>query len=194
MIDPSAYVHPSADVSPQASVGSESRVWHRAQIREGASLGADCIVGKDVYIDAGVTIGSKVKIQNSALIYHGAAVEDGVFIGPQACLANDSHPRAITTDGALKSADDWTVGPTLVCYGASIGAGALILPGVTVGRFAMVGAGAVVTRDVPEHALVLGIPARQKGYVCRCGKPMTLDGDVYRCADDGWTFGPGEEP
>ena len=192
MIDPSTRVHPTADVSPEADIGAGTSIWHRAQIREGARIGQRCIIGKDVYIDAGVTIGDNVKIQNSALVYHGATLEDGVFLGPQACLTNDKYPRAITPEGALKSADDWTVGPILIRYGASIGAGALILPDVTVGRFAMVAAGAVVAHDVPDHTLVIGVPARSAGYVCRCGRRLAPDGAVFRCPQDGWKLQPGE--
>jgi UDP-2-acetamido-3-amino-2,3-dideoxy-glucuronate N-acetyltransferase len=193
MIDPTVQIHPSADVSPDASVGPNTRIWHRAHVREGAAVGAECILGKDVYVDAGVKIGSRVKIQNGALIYHGVTIDDGVFIGPQACLANDLYPRAITPEGGLKTAEDWTVEPILVKYGASVGAGCLILPGVVVGRFAMVGAGSVVTRDVPEHALVVGVPAKQVGFVCRCGRPMLADGDSYRCQKDGWVLRLGEQ-
>lgn len=165
-------IHSSADVSDRASIGRGTRIWNRAQVREGAVVGENCIVGKDVYIDHEVCIGTNVKIQNGAQIYHGVTIEDGVFIGPQACLTNDLHPRAINPDGSLKSADDWRVAPIRICYGASIGAGAIVLPGVTVGRFAMVAAGAVVTRDVPAHALVMGIPARFAGHVCACGRPL----------------------
>jgi UDP-2-acetamido-3-amino-2,3-dideoxy-glucuronate N-acetyltransferase len=171
------YIHPTADVSPQAKIGTGTRIWHHAQVREGARLGSHCIVGKGAYIDFDVPIGSNVKIQNYALVYHGAMIEDGVFIGPRACLTNDKVPRAITPDGELKSADDWEVGRTLVRYGASLGAGALVLPGVTIGRFAMVGAGAVVTRDVPDFGLVVGQPARLIGYVCRCGQRLTRSKD-----------------
>jgi len=167
-------IHPTAEVSPQAAIGEGTRVWHRAQIREGAVLGANCIVGKDVYIDHAVVIGNNVKIQNSALIYHGATLEDGVFIGPQACLTNDRSPRAITPDGSLKSASDWIVGPIRICYGASIGAGAIVLPDVVVGAFALVAAGAVVSKNVPPHGLVLGVPARLVGYVCACGHRLEM--------------------
>jgi acetyltransferase-like isoleucine patch superfamily enzyme len=139
-------------------------------VRKGVRIGQQCIIGKGAYIDFDVQLGSRVKIQNYALVYHGAIVEDGVFIGPRACLTNDKLPRAITPSGALKGTDDWEVGRIVVRYGASIGAGAIVLPGVTIGRFAMVGAGAVVTRDVPDHGLVVGQPARHVGYVCRCGR------------------------
>lgn len=162
-------IHPTAEVSPEAQIGPDTKIWNQAQVRERARIGANCIIGKDVYIDAGVVIGDKVKIQNSVSIYHGVSIEDGVFIGPHACLLNDRLPRAITPEGRLKTESDWTVTPTTVHYGASIGAGAIILPGIHIGRFAMVGAGAVVTKDVPERGLVIGNPARLVGYVCDCG-------------------------
>ncbi len=185
--------HPTAEVSPAARVGEGTRIWHQAQVREGVVIGRDCIVGKGVYIDFDVAVGSNVKIQNGALLYHGLTVEDGVFIGPQACLTNDVYPRAITPDGALKSADDWTVGPTLIRYGASIGAGAVILPNVTVGRFALVAAGAVVTHSVPDHGLVMGVPARLVGYACRCGQRMQPVGEVWQCPSCHWSFQPQEQ-
>lgn len=171
------FVHPTADVAPQATIGAGTRIWNRAQVREGAVLGANCNIGKDAYIDFDVRIGDNVKVQNSALIYHGATLEDGVFVGPQACLTNDLYPRAINPDGTLKGASDWEAGETVVRYGASIGAGAIIVTGVEIGRFAMIGAGAVVTRDVPAHGLVLGVPARLVGYVCACGTKLEVDAD-----------------
>jgi UDP-2-acetamido-3-amino-2,3-dideoxy-glucuronate N-acetyltransferase len=167
------FVHPGAEVSPAARVGAGTRIWRQAHVREGASIGSDCTIGKGAYIDAHVSIGSRVKIQNSVSIFEGATLEDGVFVGPHACFTNDLFPRAITPDGALKGVADWQITPTLVRYGASIGAGAVIVCGVTIGSFALVGAGAVVTRDVPAHALVLGNPARQHGYVCRCARRLT---------------------
>jgi len=167
-------IHPTAEVSPTARIGEGTRIWHHAQVRERAVIGKECILGKDVYVDADVIIGNRVKIQNGAQIYHGATLEDGVFVGPLACLTNDRFPRAITPDGRLKSAEDWQVWPILVRYGASIGAGAIVLPGVTIGRFAMVGAGAVVASSVPDHGLVIGVPARLVGYVCVCGHRVEL--------------------
>jgi UDP-2-acetamido-3-amino-2,3-dideoxy-glucuronate N-acetyltransferase len=165
-------IHPTADVSPHAEIGAGTRIWHQAQVRERARLGANCIVGKGAYIDFDVRIGDNVKIQNGVFVYHGVTIEDGVFVGPRVCFTNDMFPRAITPDGALKTDADWEVGTILVRYGASLGAGAIILPDVTIGRFALVGAGAVVTKDVPDHGLVLGNPARLVGYVCSCAQRL----------------------
>lgn len=188
-------IHPSAEVSPEARIGPGTRIWHQAQVREGASIGADCTLGKGVYIDRGVRVGDRVKIENGAHLFHGCAVEDGVFIGPNAVLANDKYPRAITPAGALKSDADWTEGKVLVKYGASIGAGAVVLPDVTIGRWAMVGAGAVVVEDVPDHAVVAGNPAQKIGYACKCGRPLQQQapadwvcpacGEAYRFAAAG---------
>jgi acetyltransferase-like isoleucine patch superfamily enzyme len=169
-------IHPSADVSPRATIGAGSRIWQDVQIREDARIGRNCILGKGVYVDFGVAIGDNCKIQNGAFVYNGATVEDGVFIGPRAVLTNDRLPRAVNPDGSLKSADDWEVGPILIRAGASLGTGAIILPCVTVGRWALVAAGAVVSRDVPDHGLVAGVPARLLGYVCRCGRRLVADG------------------
>ncbi len=169
MIDTSARIHASADLEDGVSVGPGTSIWHRAQVRTGARIGAECVVGRDVFIDEGVVIGDRVKIQNGALVYHGVTVEDGVFIGPGAILTNDRFPRAITATGDLARADDWQVSPIVLRYGCSIGAGAVVVAGVEVGRFATVGAGAVVTRTVTDHALVAGNPARRMGWVCACG-------------------------
>jgi acetyltransferase-like isoleucine patch superfamily enzyme len=170
------HIHPTADVSSLAEIGDGTRIWRQVQVREGAQIGRSCILGKGVYVDSKVVIGNLVKIQNGASVYRGVTVEDGVFIGPHACLANDKRPRAITPEGRLKEVDDWEVGPIMIKYGASIGAGAIILPGVTVGRFALVGAGSVVTKDVVPHALVMGNPAKQAGYVCACGHKLVQTG------------------
>ena len=172
MIDPSARVHPSADLEADVTVGAGTSIWHRAQVRVGARIGRDCVIGRDVFIDEGVTIGDRVKIQNSALVYHGVTVGSGVFIGPGAILTNDRHPRAVTATGDLARAVDWEVSPINLADGASIGAGAVVVAGCDVGSFGMVGAGAVVTRDVPAHALVAGSPARVIGWVCACGQRL----------------------
>ncbi|HEV2580655.1 MAG TPA: acyltransferase [Ktedonobacteraceae bacterium] len=172
MTEPAFYVHPTAEVSPDAQVGAGTRIWGQAHVREHAHIGRSCNIGKGVYIDAHAQIGSNVKIQNHVSIFEGVTLEDGVFIGPHVCFTNDLLPRAITPDGRFKSAADWEITPTLVKYGASIGAGAVILCGITIGEFALVGAGSMVTRDVAAHALVFGNPARQHGYVCRCARRL----------------------
>ena len=169
MIDPTARVHASADLEADVSVGARTSIWNRAVLRNGASVGSDCVIGRDAFIDEGVVLGDRVKVQNGALVYHGVSVGNGVFIGPGAILTNDRYPRAITAAGELARADDWTLSPIELHDGCSIGAGAVVVAGTTVGRFATVGAGAVVTRDVPGYALVAGNPARRLGWVCACG-------------------------
>ena len=166
------FVHPTADVSPQAHVGQGAKIWQHCQVREGVVLGRNCILSKGVYIDSGVQVGNNVKIQNGISVYHGVTLEDGVFCGPHCVFTNDRQPRAVNPDGSLKSTDDWVVSETLVQAGASIGAHATIVCGVTIGRWAMIGAGAVVTRTVPDYGLVYGNPARLQGFVCPCGEKL----------------------
>lgn len=166
------YIHPTAEVSTAAHIGDGTRIWHHAQIRENAEIGSDCIIGKGVYIDAGVQIGSNVKIQNYVSIYHGVVIEDGVFIGPHVCFTNDLHPRAINPDGSTKSAVDWILSNTQIRKGASLGANATIVCGHSIGKWAMVGSGSVVTQDVPDYGLVMGNPATLRGYVCACGQRL----------------------
>lgn len=176
MIDATARVHSTADLEDDVVVGAGTSIWHRAQVRTGARIGAECVIGRDVFIDEGVQIGDRVKIQNGALVYHGVTVESGVFIGPGAILTNDRYPRAITPTGELALADDWVVSPIVLRHGSSIGAGAVVVAGTEVGSFATVGAGAIVTRNVPANALVAGSPARRIGWVCACGLRL-LDAD-----------------
>jgi acetyltransferase-like isoleucine patch superfamily enzyme len=178
-------IQPSADVSPAADIGARTRVWHLAQVREGAEIGADCIIGRGAYIGPGVVLGDACKIQNHALVYEPARLGDGVFIGPAVVLTNDEFPRAVNPDGTLKSADDWHAVGVVIERGASIGARAVCIAPVTIGEWALVAAGAVVTKDVPPHALVVGVPARRIGWVGRAGKPLTADGDDWVCPVSG---------
>jgi UDP-2-acetamido-3-amino-2,3-dideoxy-glucuronate N-acetyltransferase len=162
-------IHPTADVSPKANIGENTSIWHHCQVRDDAQIGQNCILGKGVFVDAGVCIGDNVKIQNYVSVYHGVTVEDGVFIGPHVCFTNDLQPRAINPDGSFKSADDWILSETLVRRGAALGANSTIRCGITIGEWAMVGSGSVVTRDVPSYGLVYGNPGRLHGFVCPCG-------------------------
>ena len=149
-------------------------------MREYAHIGEECTIGKGAYIDAQVYIGSRVKIQNHASIFEGVTIEDGVFIGPHVCFTNDLLPRAITPDGKLKGASNWEITPTQGKYGASIGAGSIVLCGMTIGEFALIGAGSMVTSDVPAYALVFGNPARQRRY-CSLAAYFLLSSDRVSC-------------
>jgi acetyltransferase-like isoleucine patch superfamily enzyme len=184
-----ARIYPTADVDDRARVGPGTTVWHLAQIREDASLGEGCIVGRGAYVGPGVTIGHSVKLQNYALVYEPARLEDEVFIGPAAVLTNDVYPRSTDPAGKVKRPDDWHALGVVVRQGASVGARAVILAGVEIGRWALVGAGAVVTRDVPDFALVAGMPARRIGWVGRAGTRLAADGPGrWRCPDTGERF------
>lgn len=164
------FIHPTAEVEDSVEIGENSKIWHLCHIRRGAQIGADCVLGRGVFVDAGVQIGSRVKIQNYVSVFHGVTIEDGVFVGPHVCFTNDMLPRAVNPDMSLKAADDWEMVATLVRAGAAIGANATIVCGVTIGRWAMVGAGSVVTHDVPDYALVVGNPARHIGWVNAAGQ------------------------
>jgi UDP-2-acetamido-3-amino-2,3-dideoxy-glucuronate N-acetyltransferase len=175
-------VHRTADVHESAVIGPGTKVWHLAQIREKARLGCCCIVGRGAYVGPGVVIGNHVKLQNYALVYEPAQLEDGVFIGPGAVLTNDVYPRAVGPSGKLKGAGDWQSLGVVVREGASVGARAVIVAGRSIGRWATVAAGAVVTRDVPDFALVAGTPARQIGWVGRPGQRLIAAGQGrWRC-------------
>ena len=173
-MDNSFFVHSTADVSPKASIGPGTKIWQHCQVREDAVIGANCILSKGVYIDSGVKIGNNVKIQNGISVYHGVTLEDGVFCGPHCVFTNDKRPRSVNPDGSLKGGADWIVSETLVRSGASIGAHATIVCGITIGHWAMIGSGAVVTKSVPDYGLVYGNPARLHGFVCPCGQKLVL--------------------
>jgi acetyltransferase-like isoleucine patch superfamily enzyme len=176
------YVHASATVEPGVEIGDGSKIWASSQVRAGSRLGSDCVVGNGAFIDTGVMVGHRCKIQNHALVYAPAVLGDGVFVGPAAVLTNDLYPRAVNPDGSTKSADDWDpVGVTLGS-GCSVGSGAIVVAPVAVGEWATVAAGAVVVHDVPDFALVAGVPARRIGWVGRAGRPLVEEEPgQFRC-------------
>jgi UDP-2-acetamido-3-amino-2,3-dideoxy-glucuronate N-acetyltransferase len=176
-------IHSTAVVEDGARVGEGTRIWHFAHVRAGATIGTDCTIGKDAFVDSGAIVGDRCKVQNGVSVYSGVTLESEVFVGPNAVFSNDLRPRAMSPG--------WKIVPTLVHTGASIGANATVVCGTEVGSYAMVAAGAVVTRDVADHQLVIGNPARHAGWVCRCGAvcsrdskpPATFECDGHRGAE-----------
>jgi len=176
------YRHPTSVVEEDAVIGEGTKIWHFAHVRTGARIGKKCVIGKDVYIDSDVEIGDGVHIQNGVSVYNGVVLEDNVFVGPNVSFTNDMYPRA--------GATYWKAIPTRVCKHASIGAGATIICGITIGRYAMVGASSCVTNNVDPFILVSGTPARKMGTVCRCGEPAKELLDGYFCKRCNQTFDP----
>ena len=173
----SYYSHETAIVEDGAIIGKGTRIWHHAHIRSGCQIGENCNIGKNCYVDDGATIGNDVKIQNNVSVYHGVEIEDDVFVGPSVVFTNDFYPRAFS--------QNWEATQTLVKKGASLCANSTIVCGNTIGEYATVGAGSVVTKDVPAQALVVGNPARQIGWVCKCGHK--LDGEM-KCRQCGLKY------
>jgi len=184
----------TAILGDKVIVGEGSKIWANAQIREEASIGRNCIIGKDVYIGSSVQIGDNCKIQNSALIFGPASLESGVFVGPGVIFTNDHNPRAVNPDGTLKSAQDWNTAGVKVRTGASIGAGAICVAPIVIGEWSLVAAGAVVTKDVPKFALVVGSPAKQKGWVGKAGHKLVERVNYFECPITGakYRFANGE--
>lgn len=162
----SYFVHESSYIDDNVVIGDNTKIWHFCHIHKGVQIGRGCTLGQNVYIGSNVKIGDKVKIQNNVSVYEGVELEDYVFCGPSMVFTNDLTPRSKYPKGAEGYKK------TLVKYGASIGANATIVCGNTIGRWAMIASGAVVTKDVPDYALVAGIPARQIGWACKCGIPL----------------------
>ena len=180
----SAFVHPTAVVDEGARLGEGTRVWHFCHVEGTAVIGSGCSIGQNAYVGSRTVIGDHCKLQNNVSIYEGVTLGNGVFCGPSCVFTNDLTPRALFPKGHENFV------PTLVEDGASIGANATIVCGHRIGRCAMVGAGAVVTSDVPSHALVLGVPARVRGYVCTCGELLH---DQMTCPECGRHFEPDGE-
>lgn len=183
-----SFIADGADVAPTATLGEGTKVWHLAQVRENAELGANCVIGRGAYIGPAVRVGDNCKIQNHALVYEPAELAAGVFIGPAVVLTNDTYPRAVNPDGSLKSASDWEAVGVTIAEGAAIGARAVCVAPVRVGAWATVAAGAVVTKDVPDHALMVGVPARRVGWVGKAGAPLRQEGEHWVCPLTGQTY------
>jgi UDP-2-acetamido-3-amino-2,3-dideoxy-glucuronate N-acetyltransferase len=167
------YIHPSAFVDKTSDIGSGTKIWINVQIRENVKIGHSCILSKDVYIDHSVKIGDRCKIQNGVSVYNGVEIEDDVFVGPHVTFTNDKIPRAFN--------DKWSTSSTLISKGSSIGANSTIICGISIGKYALVGAGSVVTKDVPDYALVIGNPAKIVGYVCTCGYKLDKKNYCDKC-------------
>lgn len=161
------YVHPTAVVDKTATIGKGTKIWHFVHVRENAEIGENCVLGHAVYVDKGVKIGNRVKLENGANVYQGVKLEDDVFVGPHVTFTNDPYPRSFSSD--------WKVVPSFVKKGASIGGGSVVICGITIEEYAMIGAGSVVTDKIPPHALAYGNPAKIRGFVCKCGRKLAKD-------------------
>ncbi|MEN6461526.1 MAG: acyltransferase [Syntrophomonas sp.] len=181
MNDRDYFVHESSYIDEGAEIGHSTKIWHFCHVMSGSKIGPKCNIGQNVVVSPGVTLGSGVKVQNNISIYTGVVCEDDVFLGPSMVFTNVINPRAfIERKSEYKK--------TLIKKGASIGANATIVCGITIGRYAFIGAGTVVSKDVPDYALIYGNPARVKGWVCRCGLKLSFSGSNAECPDCGLTY------
>ncbi len=172
------YVHPSSVIDPGVSVGKGTKIWHFSHVMKDTKIGKNCVLGQNVMVGPDVKIGRSCKIQNNVSLYKGVVLEDDVFCGPSAVFTNVLNPRAfVERKNEFKA--------TRVKKGATIGANATVICGTTIGQYALVGAGAVVTRNVADYALVVGIPARQMGWVCQCGTTLRISGVLIHCSGCG---------
>jgi UDP-2-acetamido-3-amino-2,3-dideoxy-glucuronate N-acetyltransferase len=158
------YIHPTAVVDKTAIIGKGTKIWHFVHVRENAEIGENCVLGHGVYVDKKVKIGNRVKLENGANVYQGVKLEDDVFIGPNVTFTNDPYPRSFSSN--------WKIVPIYIKKGVSIGGGSVVSCGITIEEYAMIGAGSVVTKKIPPHALAYGNPAKIRGFVCRCGKKL----------------------
>jgi UDP-2-acetamido-3-amino-2,3-dideoxy-glucuronate N-acetyltransferase len=181
-MNPAYYAHPTAIIDQPCSIGAGCKLWHFVHVGENAVLGPGCILGQNVMIAAGVRVGGNVKIQNNVSVYAGVTLEDDVFLGPSCVLTNVTNPRSQVVRRALYE-------KTLIRRGATVGANATIVCGVTLGRYCLIAAGAVVTRDVPDYALIAGVPGRQRGWVSRHGHPLRCPvGGILTCPESGLRY------
>lgn len=180
---PGVSIHESAYVDAPATIGAGTKVWHFVHVQGGATIGRDCVLGQNVFVGANVEIGDRVKIQNNVAVYNGCTLEDEVFLGPSCVLTNVSNPRSQVDRHALYER-------TLFRRGATVGANATVVPGVTLGRYCFVAAGAVVTRDVADYAFVVGAPAKQRGWMSRHGHRFENPdgGGLYTCPESGFRY------
>ncbi len=183
MTDQEYYVHPSAYIDAPCEIGTGTRIWHFCHVMQGARIGRDCVLGQNVFIASGVSIGNNVKIQNNVSVYTGVELEDDVFCGPSCVFTNVTNPRSqiVRRDSYIR---------TLVRRGATIGANATVVCGVTIGRYAFIGAGAVVRSDVSDYALMVGVPAAQRGWMSRHGHRLVQGGPdgIMSCPESGWRY------
>ena len=181
-------IHSSSIVETQ-QIGQGTHIWALTHVMKDVAIGANCNIGDHCFIESGVTIGNNVTVKNGNMIWQGVTLEDGVFVGPHVAFTNDLYPRSPRLPQAQKrySNREWLL-PTVVRKGASLGAGAVILANITIGEFSMIGAGAVVTGDVPPYALVIGNPARVRGWVCQCGQSLRFRKGTATCSDCGLNF------